>query len=66
MRAALENWNYGILTEGRKISYLRYLDDITLIASDAENMTELISPVKTVTKKQDRAKYLPVSTALAE
>lgn len=32
MRKSLENWNGGIMFNGRKISNLRYVDDTTLIA----------------------------------
>ena len=46
IRKALEHWIGGISIGGRKISNIRYADDITLMASDEEGMAELVNLVK--------------------
>ncbi|XP_012553302.2 LINE-1 reverse transcriptase homolog [Bombyx mori] len=48
MRIALENWSDGMTIGGRKISNLRYADDITLVASGVSQMEELLGRVERV------------------
>ena len=80
IREALEHWTGGISTWGRRISNLQYANDTNLIASDEEEMAELVNLVKMAGKKLglridtsktkvmvvDQAKCLPLSTALSE
>ena len=51
IREALEHWTGGISIGGRRISNLRYADDTTLIASDDEEMAELVNLVKIASEK---------------
>lgn len=46
MRRALADWDGGISFGGRKLSNLRYADDTTLIATDPEELKELLLKVK--------------------
>jgi hypothetical protein len=48
MRRALENFNGGILIGGRRISNLRYADDIVLIASSVQELQELVDRIARV------------------
>ena len=80
IRETLEYWTGGIFIGGRRISNLRYADDTTLIASDEEEMAELVNLVKIASEKLglginasktkimvvDQAKCLSASTALSE
>ena len=77
---APDHWIGGISIRGRRISDLRYADDTILIASDEEEMAELVNLVNISNEKLgfrinaskmivvgvDRAKRLPVSIALSE
>lgn len=45
MRRALENFDRGVLISGKKINNLRYADDITLVAKDENEMTEILERV---------------------
>ena len=51
MREALDKWDKGIGIGGRKVSTLRYADDTTLIASNREDLIELIEKVKSSSEK---------------
>ena len=51
MREALDKWDKGIGIGGRKVSNLRYADDITLIAGNREDLIELIEKVKSSSEK---------------
>ena len=80
IREALEHWIGGIFIGGRRIPNLRYAGYTTLIASDEEEMAELVNLVKIASEKLglcinaskmkvmavDWAKYLSVSTILSE
>ena len=45
MRKALHNFQGGITIGGRKISNLRYADDIVLLASSAEELQDLVNRI---------------------
>ena len=47
MRKALENFRGGILIGGRRISNLRYADDIVLLASSVQELQELLDRITT-------------------
>ena len=47
----LEYWTCGISIGGRRISNLQYANDTTLIASDEEEMKELVNLVKIASEK---------------
>lgn len=45
MRKALENFHGGITVGGRKISNLRYADDIVLLASSVDELQDLVNRI---------------------
>ena len=51
MREALEDFEGGIAVGGRKISNLRYADDIVLLARSEEELQELVKRVENAGKK---------------
>ena len=51
MRKALEGFQGGISIGGRKISNLRYADDIVLLASSIEELQELVSRISRIGKE---------------
>src|SRR6201996_3335163 len=51
MRKALEGFQGGISIGGRKISNLRYADDIVLLASSVEKLQELVSRISRIGKE---------------
>ena len=48
---ALEHWTGGISIGGRRISNLRYSDYTSLIASDEEEMAQLVNLLKMASEK---------------
>ncbi|XP_037870090.1 LINE-1 retrotransposable element ORF2 protein [Bombyx mori] len=48
MRITLENWTDGVAIGGYRIANLRYADDITLFATDAQCLGELLSRMERV------------------
>lgn len=58
MREALTDWSGGIRVGEWKISYLRYADDISLLANTEEELTELIKRVQI--KSKDAGQQLNV------
>ena len=51
MREALEEWERGISIGGRMVTYLRYADDITLLAGTKEDLVELVGRVRRASEK---------------
>ena len=51
MRMALDNCECGINVGGRRINNLRYADDTTLLASNAEDLEHLIERVRLESEK---------------
>ena len=51
MREALEDWDGGISIGGRRITNLRYADNITLIAESKNDLIEIMERVKLASKK---------------
>src|SRR5687768_13392938 len=51
MKKALESFKGGIIIGGRKISNLRYADDIVLLASTMQELQELIDRITAVGKE---------------
>ena len=47
MRKALEGFQGGIVIGGRRISNLRYADNIILLASSIEKLQDLVNRIKT-------------------
>jgi len=53
MRETTEGFEGGIRIGGRRISNLRYSDDIILIATSVEELQELVNRLNTASKKYD-------------
>ena len=51
MRKALENYSGGVLIGGRRITNLRYADDIVLLAASVEELQELVNKIASVGKE---------------